>query len=368
MMQDQRRIARLQERMRESRVGLAVIGPTSNLLWLTGLNPHGDERPVLLIVGPSRAGLLIPAVNAASQRARSSLPFYAWSDGDGPLTALRRLLGDVSELQGLRHVALDEDMRAGFALLILDALVGWERTRLSLLLGPLRLRKDEADRAGLKASARLNDGAMRAAFASLRPGTTERDVAEAAAAFFHSNDAVPESVSVCFGENGAFPHHHSSHRILRPNDCVLIDLCGRRGLYPSDMTRVAVIGDPPSSFLDIVALVERALGAALAAVRPGARARDIDHAARSVIGDAGYGEAFVHRTGHGLGLDIHEPPYIAADSDTVIKEGMVFSIEPGIYLDGRFGVRLEELVMVRGGRAELMSELPRDVMRCRDAQ
>ena len=366
MMQDQSRIAQLQGRMRDSRVDLVVIGPTFNLLWLTGLNPHGDERPVLLIVGPSKAGLLIPAVNAASQRAQSSLPFYAWSDGDGPLGALRKLLGDVSGAKGGCRVALDESMRAGFALLILDELVGWERTGLSLLLGPLRLRKDEADRAGLKASARLNDGAMRAAFASLRPGITEREVAEAAAAFFRSNDAVPDSVSVCFGENGAFPHHHSSHRVLRQNDCVLVDLCGRRGLYLSDMTRVAVIGDPPPSFLEIVALVERALSAALAAVRPGAQARDIDHAARGVIGDAGYGQAFMHRTGHGLGLDIHEPPYIAADSDTVIEEGMVFSIEPGIYLSGRFGVRLEELVMVRGGRAEIMSELPRDVMRCRD--
>ena len=193
-------------------------------------------------------------------------------------------------------------------------------------------------------------------------------MAEAAAAFFRSDDAVPESVSVCFGENGAFPHHHSGHRELRRNDCVLIDLCGRRGLCPSDMTRVAAIGEPPSSFLEVVALVERALTAALAAARPGVRARDIDHAARSIISDAGYGSSFVHRTGHGLGLDIHEPPYIAAGSDTIIEDGMVFSIEPGLYLDGRFGVRLEELVMVRDGRAEILSDLPRDVTRHGDGR
>jgi Xaa-Pro aminopeptidase len=368
MMQDQRRIAQLQERMRQNRIGLAVIGPTSNLLWLTGLNPHDDERPVLLIMGPGKAGLLVPAVNAASQRAQTSLPFYSWADGDGPMAALRKLLGDVGEAQGCQHVALDEGMRAGFALLILDELGGWERTGLSPLLGPLRLCKDEEDYAGLKASARLNDGAMRAAFASLRPGITERAAAEATAAFFGGNDALPESVSVCFGENGAFPHHHSGSRVLRPDDCVLIDLCGRRGLYPSDMTRVVAIGNPLPSFLEIAALVERALGAALAAVRPGAQARAIDHAARSIIGDAGYGAFFVHRTGHGLGLDIHEPPYISAESDTVIEEGMVFSIEPGIYLDGRFGVRLEELVMVRGGRAEILSELPRDLTRLNPVQ
>ncbi len=363
MSQEQRRIAQLQGRMRQSQIGLAVIGPTSNLLWLTGLRPHGDERPMLLIVGPSKAGLLIPAVNAASQRAQTGLPFYSWSDSEGPLAALRKLLGDILQPERGDHVALDEGMRAGFALLILDELVGWERTVLSLLLGPLRLRKDEADYAGLKASARLNDRAMRAAFASLRPRVTGTGSGRGGGELLSQQRCPPRVRVGMFPRERGFSPSSFRPQDLAPDDCVLIDLCGRRGLYPSDMTRVAAIGDPPPSFLEIVALVERALGAALAAVRPGARACEIDHAARDIIGNAGYGAFFVHRTGHGLGLDIHEPPYIAAECDTVIEDGMAFSIEPGIYLEGRFGVRLEELVMVRGGRAEILSDLPRETAR-----
>jgi len=125
------------------------------------------------------------------------------------------------------------------------------------------------------------------------------------------------------------------------------------------MTRMSVLGHPPEGYLEIHAIVERAVKAALSAARPGGMAKDVDAAARNVITEAGYGEFFVHRTGHGLGIDIHEPPYITATSEVVLDEGMVFSIEPGIYLQGRFGVRLEEIVILRADGPEILSELTR---------
>ena len=137
------------------------------------------------------------------------------------------------------------------------------------------------------------------------------------------------------------------------------DIGGRKGTFPRDMTRMSVLGEPPEGYLEIHAIVERAVQAAMLAARPGVMAKDVDAAARDVITEAGYGEFFVHRLGHGLGIDIHEPPYITATSEVILEEGMVFSIEPGIYLQGRFGVRLEEVVILRKDGPEILSELTR---------
>ena len=140
----------------------------------------------------------------------------------------------------------------------------------------------------------------------------------------------------------------------------MMDIGGGLGGYSSDITRVAVLGTPPEEFEEIHAVVERAVQAAIAAARPGATAKDVDAAARGVITEAGYGEHFLHRTGHGLGIEVHEPPYLTSTSETPLEPGMVFSIEPGIYLQGRFGVRLEDIVILREDGPEILSELPRD--------
>jgi len=143
---------------------------------------------------------------------------------------------------------------------------------------------------------------------------------------------------------------------------VVIDIGGIKSAFPSDITRVAIVGRAPEGFAEIHAIVERAVQAALAAAKPGVRARDVDAAARTVITEAGYGKFFTHRTGHGMGIDGHEPPYITATSETVLEEGMVFSIEPGIYLPGRHGCRLEEIVILRKDGPEILSSLSRDIL------
>ena len=139
----------------------------------------------------------------------------------------------------------------------------------------------------------------------------------------------------------------------------MIDIGGRKGTFPSDMTRMSVLGEAPKDYHEVHSIVERAVQAAMSAARPGVMAKEVDAAARGIITEAGYGDYFVHRTGHGLGIDIHEPPYITATSEVVLDEGMVFSIEPGIYLQGRFGVRLEEIVILRADGPEILSELTR---------
>ncbi len=353
------RLERVQSRMAETGTDLLAVGPSSHLVWLAGLNPHGDERPVMLIATPSKAAILMPALNAASQRGLTDLPFYAWADDEGPNAALTSLLADLGATGENLRVALDETMRADFALLLLDALRSPRHTFLGETLGQLRARKDENEFALLKAAARIDDEAMSAAFAMLKPGMTELDVDAFIRDFFRSRGARPEFTIVGFGENAAFPHHHSSDRVLKSDDVVLIDIGCRINGYPSDMTRMGTIGTPPANFAEIHAIVDGAVKAALAVARPGVRARDVDAAARGHITAAGYGDRFLHRTGHGLGIDVHEPPYITATSDTILEEGNVFSIEPGIYLEGQFGMRLEEIVYLGKDGPVIMSGLPR---------
>lgn len=353
------RIDRLRQRMAETGTDLVAIGPSSHMVYLTGVDPHGDERPVMLLISSSFAGFLMPALNLDAARKSSDLPMLAWSDGDGPDAALAQLLDATGTDRAAPSIVIDETMRADFALLLLDALPGAQRRFTGDTVSFLRARKDEDEYRRLKASQLLNDKAMQAGMAALEPGVTEREIATIIRAVYLDNGAHPLFNLVCFGQNGAFPHHHTSDTVLKANDAVLLDIGGRLEGYPSDMTRVAHMGKPGEAFEAVHAIVDAAVQAALAAARPGVKASAVDAAARSIISEAGYGEFFLHRTGHGLGLDIHEPPYIAANSDAVLDEGMVFSIEPGIYLPGRFGIRLEEVVIMRADGPEILSELPR---------
>lgn len=352
------RLANLRARMAATSTDLVVIGPSSHMLYLADLSPHGDERPVLLMVSPTFAGFLMPALNVDSARQHTDLPFFPWADADGPDAALKDLLA-ATGVPASPSIVLDETMRTDFALLVLDALPGARRRFTQDTVGYLRSRKDEAEYDALKKSAVLNDAAMAAGFASLRPGITEYEVATVIRDFYKANGATTEFCSVCFGPNGAFPHHHTGDTQLKDRDAVLIDTGGRIHGYPSDMTRVGYFGSKPQGFEDVHAILDRAVTAAVAAVKPGVPASAVDKAARDVITEAGYGPNFLHRTGHGLGIDVHETPYITATSNTVLEEGMVFSIEPGIYLQGRFGLRLEEIVIIRNGKAEILSDMPR---------
>ncbi|MCR4266139.1 Xaa-Pro peptidase family protein [Nitratireductor sp. ZSWI3] len=352
------RLEALRRRMHDTGTHLVAIGPSSHMMYMAGLDPHGDERPVMLLVSRDHAGFLMPALNIDSSRQKTALPFFAWRDDDGPDAALADLL-KASNLPEKPSVVIDETMRADFALLLLDALPGAQRRFTGDTVGHLRARKDAGEYERLKASALLNDKAAMAGFDALKPGISELDVAAALRDVYKAAGAAPVFTSVCFGGNGAFPHHHTGETKLKEGDAVLIDTGGRLDGYPSDMTRVGFFGTPSAEFEKVHGIVERAVTAALAAARPGIPASAVDKAARDVITEAGYGEFFTHRTGHGLGIDIHEPPYLTATSETVLDEGMVFSIEPGIYLPGTFGLRLEEIVILRADGPEILSGMPR---------
>jgi Xaa-Pro aminopeptidase len=354
------RLSSLRARMAATGTDLIALGPGPNMHWALGFHTHADERPCLLMVTAEKAGFLMPFLNAADARARSDLPMWTWADADGPDDALQQALADLGASTA-RKVAVDETMRADFALLLLDALPQAGHGFAHESLGALRMCKDAAEQDDLRMNAAIDDAAMQAVFAALKPGMTEADLAAVALQVFKDHGASPLFTIVGAGPNGAYPHHHTGDTVLQEGDAIVIDIGARKGSFSSDITRMAVIGTPSADYARVHATVEAAVQAALAACKPGAIARDVDRAAREVITAAGYGEYFVHRTGHGMGLEGHEPPYISESSLTVLEPGMVFSIEPGIYLTGRFGVRLEDIVILQADGPEVLSKLPRNV-------
>lgn len=352
----------LRAKMKDTGTDLVVLGPGAHLGWLTGVRPHADERPCLAFVSQAGAAFLMPALEAESVRTQTDLPFHEWSDDEGPDAALSRLL-DALGARNVISVVLDESMRADHAALVTDALPGAARDFTADTVGALRMRKDEAEYRALKRNAQIADDAMTAAWAAMRPGMTETQVADVVRDTFAKHKAKPLFTIVGAGPNGAYPHHHTGATVLKNGDAIVMDIGAGSEGFSSDITRMALIGDGPEGYAEVHVVVERAVQAALAAARPGVKAHEVDDAARGVITEAGYGDYFVHRTGHGLGTEVHEPPFITASSQSELDEGMVFSIEPGIYLPGRFGIRLEEIVILRADGPEILSDLPRDAER-----
>jgi len=355
------RLTNLRNKMSSEGVDFLALGPGAHLQWLTGLHPHGDERPLLFCVTQSYAGFLMPSLEAESLGQHTDLPMELWSDTDGPKAAFQAVL-KASGASSAKSIVLDETMRADFAGLVLDAMPSVKRQFGMSTVGSLRMRKDDTEYQAQKHNAGLADKALQSAWAQIKPGLSELDVAQMVTDSFKASGAKPLFTIVGAGGNGAFPHHQTGNTKLKTGDAIVMDVGATVGGYTSDITRMAVVGEAPDGYQQVHDVVERAVQAALAAAKPGVKAHVIDDAARSVINDAGYGEYFMHRTGHGMGVEVHEEPYITAASQTVMDEGMVFSIEPGIYLPGRFGIRLEEIVILRTDGPEIYSELTRDVV------
>lgn len=347
--------------MAEAGLDVVALAPTDNLRYVVGFAPFSDERACMLLVTRDSALVLMPSLNAEQAAAEASeLELVTWDDDAGPVDALREAL-ERGGGAAARNAAADPEMRADHLLLLQEAISDATFVSASVAVRPLREVKSARELELLQTAADAADGAVRAAFTACGVGVSEREVGEAAAAAFQAAGSEVLFLIVAGGPNGAFPHHHTGERRLRAGDAVVIDIGGRMNGYASDITRMAFIGPPSERYLEVHGVVEAAVEAALAIARPGATCHDVDAAARGVIEDAGYGEYFVHRTGHGLGLSAHEPPWIMRGEDVVLREGMVHSIEPGIYLPDELGVRLEEIVHVTATGCERFSRLSRDL-------
>ncbi len=353
------RLERLRARMAATGTSLVALAPGAHMRWLLGFTPHPDERACLLLVGPEQAGFVMPVLNAGDARQHTDLPFWDWADATGPMAAVQAALDAVAP--GPAKISLDEAMRADHALLLLDNLPNCARSFAADTVGALRRIKDAGELAALEENARIADRAQAALRAAIRDGITEAELAAVARAAFAAEGAAPTFAIVGAGVNSSFPHHHTGDTVVRAGQPIVCDIGGAKAGYNSDITRMACLGAPPSGYAEVHAVVDAAVEAALAVIRPGIPAKAVDDAARSVIAAAGYGTYFTHRTGHGLGTEIHEPPYMTASNDLLLEEGMVFTVEPGIYLPDRFGIRLEEVAVVTADGCRILSTLSRDL-------
>jgi Xaa-Pro aminopeptidase len=340
------RVSHAQKAAAGAGVDALLVTPGPDLRGLTGYDALPLERLTCLVLpadGPAfmlAPGLEVPSVLASPVR-DLDVEVVGWGETDDPYAVIAARLGSPA------RVALANRMWAEQVLRMRAALPGAEQSLASGVIGELRMRKSPEEVDALRRAGQAIDRVHARMAEFLRPGRTEREAGrEIAAAILDEGHARVDFVIVGSGPNGASPHHEVGDRVMQAGDPVVVDIGGTTpDGYCSDCTRMYTLGAPPAEFTDYFAVLHQAQLAACAQARPGVTAESVDAAARDVIAAAGYGDAFVHRTGHGIGVETHEEPYIVEGNATVLEAGMAFSIEPGIYLSGRHGARIEDIVV-----------------------
>jgi Xaa-Pro aminopeptidase len=360
------RLARAAKAAAERDIAALLVTPGADLRYLTGYAAMPLERLTCLVLPAAGApSLVVPKLERpaalASPVAELGLDLRAWEETEDPFALVASLLGGAD---GAR-LAVSNRMWAEQVLRLRAAIGGPDLLLADAVLRDLRLIKDQAEVEALRAAGAAIDAVHARMGEWLRPGRTEAEVGrDIADAIITAGHAEVSFTIVGSGPNGASPHHHVSGRVIEAGDPVVVDIGGiMPDGYCSDSTRTYVAGGPVDpDFAAYYAVLAAAQDASVAAVRPGVRAEAVDAAAREPIAAAGYGEFFVHRTGHGIGLDEHEEPWIVAGNGLPLAAGMAFSVEPGIYLPGRHGARIEDIVVCTADGVERLNLAPRELV------
>lgn len=354
------RLARARRAAEEEALDAVLVTPSADLSYLLGYDAMQLERLTVLLIRSGQDPLLVvPELErprAAATPAGGLAEIVSWRDEDGPYRTLSRYLHDGGKL------AVTDRMLASHLLGLQTEFSRSDFVSASPVLSGLRSRKDSGEIDLLVRAASGADRAFERISRERFEGRTEREIAEALEGYLREfgHDSVGFAI-VGSGPNGASPHHVPGDRVIQSGDLVVLDFGGRVDGYCSDTTRTVSVGEPTTEATAVHEIVRRAQEEAFQAVRPGVAAQKIDRTARRVIEDAGFGDAFIHRTGHGIGLEEHEEPYIVGGNDQELEPGMCFSIEPGIYLERRFGVRIEDIVVVTEDGGRSLNNTPRDL-------
>lgn len=339
------RVERLARELTAEGVDAFLVSSAVTLGYLTGMQEAGGERLLVFAVhADGRTRMIAPALSATQAKRFGIGDVRSWRDGENPMEHVEALSRDW----GLRSavIAVDDEMPASYLLAFQQALpAALFRTGQPVLSRLMRV-KSPAELDLMRRAGKIADDAFPAAIEACRPGVTERQLAAVLTSEMFRLGGTPTFAIVATGANGAEPHHHSDDTPVREGDLVILDFgCHVEG-YNSDITRTIACGAASREAIEAYRLVHDAHRSARAAIRPGVPAEEVDRAARAVIERGGLGERFMHRTGHGIGLRVHEEPYIIAGNTAPLEPGHCFSVEPGVYLPGEFGIRIENIVAV----------------------
>lgn len=351
------RIEEVARLMQAASMDALMVGPNTDLTYLTGLTPLADERfKALVILKDGHFFHICPELYEEETREAlgPDADMFVWSDTDGFLTAVHAAnrsyhvdgmtIGINDAVRAVDLLSLQTVLRATF-------MIG------SDVLEQLRICKSSEERSLLRTAARIADEAATDILTSIRPGVTEHDIKKKIGELFAAKGA-PElafETIVASGPNSSRPHYTGGDRVITDHDIVVLDFGCRYQGYCSDTSRTIFVGEPTEEQRAVYNIVLQANLAGEHAARAGVTAGDVDKAARDVITAAGYGSNFLNRTGHGVGMADHEAPFIKEGSPVILRDGMAFSVEPGIYLAGRFGMRVEDIVLIDGGKAEVLN-------------
>ncbi|WP_224336858.1 M24 family metallopeptidase [Haloprofundus halobius] len=348
-------------------VGTVYVAPSETLRYLSGLSMHQSERPTLLVLSRAEGpAVVLPELETdrVADVLGDDVPFYTYGDATDPTQAAREAferLADGRELSGDAAVEYRSTRVLEYNLLT-DHHDPESIQDLEPAAAALRARKDESERESMRKAARITDHVLQETFEEIEVGWSERDVERAIEKRVIDSDADTYSGGiVTVGERTAFPHANTGHTEIERGDLVMIDFGVRVDGYFSDITRTVAVGDPGEECRQIYEVVREAARAGREAVAEGVQYQELDRAAREVVDDAGYGDYFPHRLGHGLGLEGHEPPYLVDGNEATLDVGNAFTVEPGVYVDGVGGVRVEDDVLLTEDGAEVLTETPREL-------
>lgn len=360
------RLERLQDEILHHGLdGLALV-PGPNLFYLSGIDAHLSERPLVLFLPvDDEPAIIIPRLEASKAREAGVAEerIFAWRDEEGYSEAFQQACAflELSDyllgVESLRMRVLELELLRRYA-------PGLSTAHAEPVLDALRVRKDAQELEAMDRAAAIAETAMERLLPQLKAGITERQAAGILSRELldAGSAGLPFGPIVAFGANSAVPHAVAGDITLREGDLLLFDWGASVGGYASDITRTFAFGEIDAEMRRVYDLVQAANAAGREASRPGASGQEIDRATRAVIADGGYGDYFIHRTGHGLGLEVHENPGIVEGNTDPLPEGAVFTVEPGVYLPGRGGVRIEDNVVLTSNGHRSLTSLPRDLI------
>lgn len=358
------KINNITKHMKENGVDLLFIGTSTDLEYLTGLSSMSCERfKALAILEDGRHFFICPELyyEETRQAYGEQGKIFVWSDSEGFLKSIVKA-NDFYHLENM-NIGVNDVIRA-IDMIAIQGIIPANFLDGSGIMEKVRQIKDEKEMELMKKSSLIADQVAEEIVKFIRPGVTEGDIAKRIKELFIEKGADDISFEpiVASGPNSSKPHYNDDKRVIEDRDIIVLDFGGRYKGYCSDMSRTVFVGKPTKEQEEIYNIVRRANTEAELFARQGVTASEVDKKARDIIKEAGYGENFLNRTGHGIGMAVHEAPYIKEGNDVVLKDGMTFSVEPGIYIAGRFGMRIENIVLIEKGKSNILNKFTKEMI------